>query len=228
VRPGADLSGYKLVLASALHVLPDALAEQLTAFVEAGGVLLADARTGVKDETNLAHPRTLPGLLSPALGIAIEEYESLGAVEYAVQAQGPLDGAFTATQYADWAIPDGAEVVAGYGTWPVEDFAAVTRNAHGAGHGWYVGTVMQEESFYDRLVAALLEDAGVSAVVDPPDGVEVSVREGEGRRLLFVINHTEGTRTVPVPEGKRELLAGVDTGVTLELEPYGVAVIRLN
>jgi beta-galactosidase len=227
VRPGADVSGYRLVLAPALHVLPDDLAAQLVAFVESGGVLLADARTGVKDETNLAHARTLPGLLTPALGIEIAEYESLGAVEYAVQGKDPLAGTFTATSYADWAAPKGADVIVGYETWPVKDFAAVTRHSHGEGHGWYVGTVMKEEAFYDRLVGALLADAGVDAVVDPPEGVEVSVRQGEGRSLLFVINHTEETQTVSVPAGKERLLEGGTTGETLDLEAYGVAVIRL-
>jgi beta-galactosidase len=64
-------------------------------------------------------------------------------------------------------------------------------------------------------------------VVDPPEGVEVSVRQGEGRSLLFVINHTEGTQTVSVPAGKGRLLEGGTTGETLDLEAYGVAVIRL-
>jgi beta-galactosidase len=228
VRPGADLSGYALVLAPALHVLPDQLAHQLVAFVEGGGVLLADARTGVKDETNLAHARTLPGLLTPALGIEIEEYESLGEVEYVVGGTDPVGGAFTATQYSDWATAKGAEVVAAYDTWPVKGLAAVTRNAHGKGRGWYVGTVMKEDTFYDRLVAALVADAGVTAVLDPPEGVEVSVREGEGRELLFVINHTEQGQAVPVPPGKPRLLVGGETGQVLELEPYGVAVVRLK
>ena len=67
----------------------------------------------------------------------------------------------------------------------------------------------------------------MSAVVDPPDGVEVSVREGEDRKVLFVINHTEQTQTVPVPAGKKDLLAGGTTGESLELGPYGVAVIQL-
>jgi beta-galactosidase len=110
----------------------------------------------------------------------------------------------------------------------VEGFAAVTRHDHGSGHGWYVGTVMKEEAFYDRLVAALLDEAGVRAVVDPADGVEVSVREGAGRELLFVINHTEEPRTVSVPPGHDRPLGDGATGDTLDLEPYGVAVIRLK
>jgi len=227
VPPGADLSGYKLVLAPELHVLPDVVARKLVSFVEKGGVLLADTRTGVKDETNLVHPRTLPGLLSPALGIAIEEYEALAAVEYKLAGRAPLAGDFTAVRYADWITPTGAQVVAGYAEWPVKEYAAVTRHAYGKGRGWYVGTVVKEAGFYDQLVKALLDDAGIKAVLAPPEGVEVGVREGGGRTLLFILNHTTAPKTVPVPAGKRELLTQQATTETLELGILGVAVLEM-
>ena len=72
---------------------------------------------GVKDGTNVAHARTLPGLLAPALGIEIEEYEALAAVEYALVANAPLEGRFTATRYADWIVPKGSQVVAAFADW---------------------------------------------------------------------------------------------------------------
>jgi beta-galactosidase len=197
------------------------------AFVQAGGVLLADLRTGVKDETNLVHARTLPGLLAPALGIEIDEYEALAAVEYPTRVRAPLGSAFTATRYADWITPKGAEVVASYAAWPVEEYAAVTRHAFGKGRGWYVGTVAKERSFYDELVKALLADAGVRPLLEPPEGVEVSAREGGGRRLLFLINHTATPKTVRVPPGKRELLTGGLTADTLDLGSLGVAVLEM-
>jgi beta-galactosidase len=227
VPPSADLSGYKLVLTPELFVLPDAVAKRLVSFVEGGGVLLADTRTGVKDETNLAYPRTLPGLLAPALGIEIEEYEALAAVEYPMVSHAPLTGALTATRYADWITPKGAEVVAGYSDWPVKEYAAVTRHAFGKGRGWYVGTVVKEEGFYDQLVRALLNDAGIKPVVEPPEGVEVGVREGSGKKLLFILNHTTTPKTVHVPAGKRELLTGHATGDTLDLGILGVAVLEM-
>jgi beta-galactosidase len=227
VPPGADLSGYKLVLAPELFVLPDAVAKKLVSFVEGGGVLLADTRFGVKDETNLVHPRTLPGLLAPALGIAIEEYEALAAVEYPIVARAPLAGDFTAVRYADWITPNGAQIVAGYADWPMKEYAAVTRHAFGKGRGWYVGTVAKQESFYDQLVKALLGDAGIEPVLEPPEGVEVAVREGGGRRLLFILNHTTTPKTVRVPAGKRELLTQQSTGDTLELGILGVAVLEM-
>jgi beta-galactosidase len=227
VPPGADLAGYKLVVAPELHVLPDATARKLVAFLEGGGVLLADLRTGVKDETNLVHPRTLPGLLAPALGIEIDEYEALAAVEYPLAARPPLAGRFTAVRYADWITPKGAEVVAGYSDWPVKDYAAVTRHAFGKGRGWYVGTVVKEQGFYDQLAKRLLDDSGIKPLLAPPEGVEVAVRDGGGRRLLFVLNHTTAAKTVRVPPGKRELLTGSTTSATLELGSLGVAILEL-
>jgi beta-galactosidase len=227
VPPGADLSPYKLVLAPELFVLPDGVARKLVSFVEGGGVLLTDLRTGVKDETSLVHPRTLPGLLAPALGIEIAEYEALAAVEYRMAAQAPLAGSFTASRYADWITPKGAEVVASYADWPVREYAAVTRNAFGKGRGWYVGTVVKETPFYDRLVKALLDDAGIRPVLEPPGGVEVAVREGAGKKLLFLLNHTTTPKTVRVPAGKRELLTGQTTSDTLDLGILGVAVLEM-
>lgn len=228
VRPDADLGSYRLVLAPHLYVLPDAEARRLDDFVRRGGVLLADCRTAVKDGTGLCHERTLPGLLSEAMGIAIEEYEALpDDIRYTVLASAPLPPRSPARQFADWVVPRGAEKVAWYEDRHMEEYAALTRNRHGAGWAYYLGTIVGEDAFYDALVAELVARAGVEVPLAPPKGVEASVREGEGRKLLFLLNHTEEAVTVPTPEGKRELLGGAVTGPATELEPYGVAVISL-
>ncbi len=238
VRPTEDLRRYRLVLAPELHVLPDQVARRLIAYVEAGGVLLADCRTGVKDDTGLCHARTLPGLLSEMLGITIEDYEAVPeGVEFRLDWRPAEEGQagslphaanqFTATQYVDWVTPQGAEVLAGYDEWYLRPFAAVTRHRFCGGTAYYVGTVVREPEFYDALIALLLESAGVKPLVQPPPGVEVSIRSGHGKRLLFLVNHTESAQTVKVPAGGTDLLTGEQTGETLTLPVYGVAVIKL-
>ena len=67
----------------------------------------------------------------------------------------------------------------------------------------------------------------VKSAITPPAGVEVSRRQGPKADLLFLINHTEEPRTVPVPAGKTELLSGKKTKRELHLERFGVAVIKL-
>ncbi|MCY3020583.1 MAG: beta-galactosidase trimerization domain-containing protein, partial [Planctomycetota bacterium] len=229
IRPGQDLAGYRVVFAPDLYILPDALARQLNAFVQAGGVLLADCRTGVKDANNLCIERTLPGLLSESLGITIEEYEAIPKDDsYTVTGREGLEGRFTAVSYADWATARQAEVLAGYEDWHMNKFAAATRNRCGKGRGYYVGTVIKEDAFYDALIADVLKSARIKPVVAPPPGVEASVREGKGRRLLFLINHTEQPQTVAVPAGSRELITGKTTGAEIELGIFGVAVVKLR
>lgn len=228
VRPTQDLSSYRLVLAPDLYVLPDSLAERLTVYVQEGGVLLTDCRTGVKDENNLAHPRTLPGMLSEPLGIIIEEYETLPeGVEFRLT--GPLaqQRYFTAHQYADWLTPHGAEALAGYESWYLESYAALTRHQYGEGTAYYLGTVVKEPEFYDALIVELLARAGVTPLVKPPVGVEVSVRSGGGKTLLFLVNHTEQELAVQVPVGGTELISGQEVAGTVTLGVYGVAVIRV-
>ena len=229
VRPTEDLSQYRLVLAPALNVVPDAVAERLVEYVRQGGVLMADCRFGVKDETNLCHARTLPGLLSEALGITIEEYEAMDAeMQYRVLGREALEGEYTAVRYVDWLTPQGAEPLASYQQWHLRHCAAVTRHGFGRGRGYYVGAVMQEEDFYDRLIGELLSAAKVEPVLRPPTGVEVSVREGNDKRLLFILNHTEEKQTVAVPAGRPEMVTGGTTGDTVELDAYGVAVVKLE
>ena len=229
LRPSDDLSPYRVVIAPHLYVLPDAVADALAGFVRGGGVLLTDCRTGVKDATGLCHDRTLPGRLSRALGIAIEEYEAFAPeIEYGVTGRGAVEGDFTAIHYADWLTPRGAEVLAGYTPWHMKDFAAATRHRFGKGWGYYVGAIVKEPAFYDQVVAAALASAGVRPILSPPPGVEVSVRQGRGRKLLFVVNHTEAVQALPVPKGKRELLSGRTTTAMLELGPYDVAVVKLK
>lgn len=234
VKPGDDLSQYDLVFAPHLHVLADDNAKILADYIQNGGVLLTDCRTGVKDETNLAYARTLPGLLSEPLGIQIEEYESLRLgisddreTTYLLKGEKPFTGQLTAVKYADWIIPKSAKVLVKYDEPHLRDFAAVTRNKHGIGIGWYVGTIVRDESFYDQLIGQLLIDAKVKPLVSPPAGVEVAMRADDEHELMFVINHTDQDRQVNVPGDLHEVLTNSTASDELQLKAFGVAVLKI-
>jgi len=229
ISRGSDLSKYKIVLAPCMFILPDETAAEIDQFIENGGIFLADCRTAVKDENNLAHDRTLPGILSPALGIEIEEYESLNDSEYHLTGENGFTGNFTAVKYTDWIIPKSAQVLAGYSNpWHMVNFAALTKNNYGHGQAWYVGTVVKEDGFYDQLIQQIIGAAGLELIIKSlPIGVETSLRQGSQNSLLFVINHTEQNQTVLIPAGKLELLSGKKMKDTIELERYGIAIIKL-
>src|ERR1700679_2813487 len=54
VEPTADLSKYKIVVAPSPHVVGPAILQSLETFVSNGGVLILSARSGFKNEDNLA------------------------------------------------------------------------------------------------------------------------------------------------------------------------------
>lgn len=222
----ADFSAYKVIIAPHLYVLSAANAKRLEAFVRAGGVLVTDVRTGVKDETGLIPMETPPCALRTVLGFEIPEYESIAA-DYPLVGEGALAGSFTATGFADWIVPQEAQVLARHGARHCHTHAAVTVNALDAGAAYHVGAVVKEEAFYTRLLQLVLARAGVGTGVQPPDGVEACVREGAGRRILFLVNHTEAEQTVQIPAGGTRLADGSRTSATVVVAPFGVEMIRL-
>ena len=147
--------------------------------------------------------------------------------DYKIVGSDRLPGSFTATQYCDWIMTKSAESLANFDEWHLKSFAAVTRNQYGKGIGWYVGAVIKEDDFYDLLISQLLADAGIKPLINPSEGIEVSLRQGKQHKLLFIINHTEEKKTVQVPSGKLDLLNQKKTKDTIELDIYGVAVIKL-
>jgi beta-galactosidase len=137
-----------------------------------------------------------------------------------------LGETYTALSYADWIKPQTAKVMATYDQPELKDFAAVTRNQFGKGVAWYVGTIVGEPRFYDELMSAILNDARIKRIPEPPEGVEVGTRENAEYELLFFINHTERAKVLDFPGEGQELLTNKPAGKSIQLEPFGVSVIK--
>ena len=220
-----DFSRYKLVAASHLYVLPDAAAVRLNEFVKAGGVLLADCRTGVKDATGLCRPRTLPGLLAESLGIEIEEYESLeDSFTYGVRSTGEKQ-TYTASLYSDWVLCRKAEPLYRYATPHVSRFAVLTRNNYGGGKAFYLGTIIREDAFYDELAATLLEAAHLPVPQMAPYGIEVRTRCTREHCYTFYLNHLNREVEVGLNEGL-DILTDRPVGGTMLLSPLEAVIVE--
>ena len=229
VAPTADLSAYKLVVAPALYVVSDAAAENLTEFVEKGGVLLVTPRTGVKDEANAVVDAPLPGLLAELCGVEVEEYDSLPAdghnlLEFAVpvpESAGPV----YATTWCDVLKPQGATVVARY----TQDYYAgkptITLHQSGQGQVIYVGTT-GDMDLYATLASWLLRLAGVQPVLDAPQEVEATERWQGNDRLLFLLNHTGQAQELELDRHYVDLLSGSSVAGKVAIKPREVLVLR--
>jgi beta-galactosidase len=221
----APLSGYKLVVAPSLNVIPEELAKHLLEYVSNGGHLVLGPRSGMKDQFNALLKQRQPGFLVDALGGRVEQY-------YALEKDFPVSGSWGEGQVSVWGeqlksfAPD-SEVLLKYGKsngWLDDQPAAIT-HAFGKGQITYIGAVLD-----DKLMAAaaqsMVQHSGVTPIFGPvPDGVEVSRRiAGDGREVFVLINFAQEARTVSLPRPMRLLLAG-RVGETVELPQYGVEIL---
>ncbi|MDB5625693.1 MAG: beta-galactosidase protein [Tardiphaga sp.] len=110
-----------------------------------------------------------------------------------------------------------------------EGEAAITLRRFGRGQIVYLGTYLTPD-LIDALFAGPLAVAGVEPLLPAcPTGVELTLREAEGRRLLFAINCLADAVTVAgVPHGTELLESRSVTNGTITLGPYGCAVVKLE
>jgi len=224
ISPYAPLSGYKLVVAPNLNVMPEALAKHLLDYVRGGGHLVLGPRSGMKDEYNGLLTQRQPGFLAEALGSRVEQY-------YALEKNVPVSGAWGSGEATVWAeqlkaVASNDDVLLRYGTsngW-LDGQPAVLTHAYGKGHITYIGAMLD-----DKLMASAAEwmtkQSNVTAAFGPvPDGIEVNRRSGEGKQVFVLLNFAPEKRKIALPRPMKSVLDGTQTQ-EIELGRYGVAVL---
>lgn len=226
VHPSAPLEQYKLVIAPALNVLPEATAQHLLDFVRSGGHLVIGTRSGMKDQNNALLPSRQPGAaLSAMLGGDVVEF-------YALEKNVPVSGTVADGEAVNWAemlesTDPATEVLLRYGKsngWLDSKPAVISRRV-GTGRITYLGGQFNKAVMAD-LAKWMVAESGVKPVLaDAPSGIEVCRRVGNGRQVLIVINHTAQPQTIVLPGAMRELLRDAPASTTLHLDAGDVGVL---
>lgn len=220
--PGADLSGYRAVLAPSLYLLTDNDADSLTRYVHQGGHLAVGCFSGVVDEYDRVRLGGHPGALREVLGLVVDEYLPLRPNDVAV-----LEDATQVREWAERVEPRGCTTVLSFADTaeggPARGGPAVTRHAIGSGTAWYTAARLPVPALRE-LLRALCAEAGAVPTATAPAGVEAIRRTGADHAYLFLINHTQQTARVPVTGsglGDAEIADGQAV-----VPPGGVVVVR--
>lgn len=225
INPYDKLEQYRLVVAPDLNVLPEDLAQHLREYVRNGGNLVLGPRSGMKDQFNALLPQRQPGYLVDTLGGRVQQY-------YALEKDLPISGDWGSGEASVWAEQMQAsaldsKTLMNYGKsngW-LDGQPAVLTRPYGKGSITYIGAVLD-----DRLMAAaaewMLRKSGVVPVLGPvPDGIEVCRRIGAIGTVFVLINFDPNPQHVPLPHAMRSLLADGGSISSVDLPPYGVAVL---
>lgn len=219
--PGQDLSKYRLVIAPAQYLLSTADAENLTTYVANGGTLLVSFFSAIVDEYDAVHEGGFVAPLREALGLTVEEFLPLREGEsHGLDWDGNDDVVIDVWQES--IALAGADVVANFVSGPGEGEPAITRNVHGAGTSWYVGTRLNAAGM-KALFHEVYADAGITAS-SHPEGLEVVTRRSPDAVYRVAINHR--AEDVAIPATGVELLSGSRIDGFFTIPAGGVAVIH--
>jgi beta-galactosidase len=227
ISPTADLSGYDLVIAPALHVLAGELTAHLQEYVRAGGALVVTPRTGVKDDANVVVNQPLPGLLADVCGVIVAEYDALTHETPQALAfdTGPLAGQTLPVQtWCDILEPRGAQVLAHYVNDYYAEEPAITSNLFGKGQAIYLGA-FGDADFYEKLFGWLLQEMGITPPLQTPTGVQVSQRWQGEQAIWFVLNFSGEPQQVNLPGSYHSLLDDTIVSGATQLPTNGVLVL---
>lgn len=220
---------YPLVVAPTMHLLSEEMADRLVKYVQGGGHLVLGPRSGFKNEINALLQSRQPGpKLAQLLGMHIEDLYSL--IE-PVKLSGPL-GEGVAELWSEQITLDAKDVeillsFGKYNGWIDGLPAAVSRKV-GSGRATYLSTCLQEP-LMDAFTGWILKHAGISSIFPAlPAPVECCQRIGTRGAVWVLINYSEEAQSVKLAASQYNVLTDKPTGLTLTLEPRGVAVLAEN
>lgn len=226
-RPSEDLSRYKLVIAPSLHLLAAGETDLLKLYVQNGGTLVATCNTGLVDEFHMAPSTGFPLFMTDLFGMEVVEFDPLppDADNY-MNSKGDfhISHLHPVRVWADVIEPRECQILATY----AKDFyagrPAMTLNSFGLGRAIYLGT-LSHQAFYFDLVDWLRNLCGVHPLLKVPAGVEVGLREKDGERIYFLLNHAPTPIRINLLKPMHDFLTGSTISGAYDLPPHGVLVL---
>ena len=227
VRPTDDLSQYKIVFAPSLHVLSPAEADRLKLYVQNGGTLVGTFNTALVNENHIVPDTGFPGELTDLFGLEVLEFDPIPPGEenhLTFKGAFPTSHLHPAKLWCDIIEPKGCQILAVY----AKDFyagkPAVTMNNFGLGKAIYIGT-QSHQHFYHDLAGWLRQMCNLHPLLKVPENVEVSMRQKEGTRVYFLLNHQNSPVRVQFYKPMHDFLTGNTFSGNYDLPPHGVLVL---
>ncbi len=186
---------YKMILVPALYAVPDVVLRKLNRYVEEGGTLVATFKSAFADENVKVSHEVQPRILSDCLGMHYHQFTIPKNVK--LSGESTEDGvAHEATVFMELLVPDTAQTLVTYDHYNWKEYAAVTRNAFGQGHAYYIGC-MTDEKLLTRILEMALQEAGVP--VSEGSGFPVIIRRGTNdlkKTVFFYLNYSSTIQEV--------------------------------
>jgi len=226
-RPNEDISQYKIVFAPSLHLLAPAEADRLKLYVQNGGILISTFNTGLVDQHHIAPDTGFPNDMTDLFGLEVLEFDPIPPGEenhLTFKGAFPTSHLHPARLWCDIIEPKGCQVLAVYSKGFYASRPALTMNSFGLGKAIYIAT-MSHQHFYNDLVGWLRQMCDLHPLLKVPENVEVSMRQKEGTRVYFLLNHQNSPVRIQFYKPMHDFLTGNTFSGNYDLPPHGVLVL---
>ena len=221
VRATDNLSSYAVVVAPLLYLLRPGVESNLEGFVASGGSLIVTFFSGIVDEHDRVTLGGYPGKLRRLLGIWVEEFDPfITAMSNEVEiSEGSMEGSYECSMWGEVVHLETATSLANFKYDYYANNPAITVNTFGRGRAYYMATQLGEELMH-KMMEFICEEARVHPLLDVPKGIELTSRiRQDGRRILFLLNHTDDAVEISLAPNSRfkELLTGNHVGSSVSV-----------
>jgi beta-galactosidase len=226
-RPTEDLSQYKIVFAPSLHLLSAGEADRLKLYVQNGGTLVGTFNTGLVNAHCIVPDTGYPNDMTDMFGLEVLEFDPIPPGEenhLTFKGAFPTSHLHPARLWCDIIEPKGCQILATYAKDFYAGHPAVTMNNFGLGKAIYIGT-MSHQHFYNDLVSWLRQMCGLQPLLKVPENIEVSMRQKEGTRVFFLLNHQNSPVRIQFYKPMHDFLTGNTFSGNYDLPPHGVLVL---
>lgn len=221
-----QLSQYEVLFYPHAVILTKERMELLEAYVEQGGKLVMGCRTGYKDTNGKCVMSLLPGLAAKVTGTDIPEYSLVAPDDGKIMVDwdGTLIEAAVFNDLLE-AVGENAKVVGRYASSYYKGTPALVKNTYGKGEAYYFGG-----AFAPDTVKAFLEKLQViepwKGMIELPETCEIAVREKDGTKYFFLLNYKPEAAAVELKEEFMDMLTGTTVSGSIEIEGYGVKILK--
>jgi len=228
----ARFENYDLVVIPALYIASDELLNKISKYVENGGHVIMQFKSGFCDENSMVRPMLAPGPLRKACGFYYQEFtnfKELGLKD------NPFKVSEASNKVYDWGeylISETANALAYYDNPNFVKYPAITINNFGKGTLLYEGTSVSDE-IQEKLILQEMERAGIKTVDQDlhwPLITKSGVNDA-GKKVHYYYNYTSQKSNLVYPhKAGNELITGkaVTLGASLEIGPWDVLIVEEN
>lgn len=228
----ARLEDYKLVIIPALYIASDEVLQKINTYVEKGGHVIMQFKSGFCDENSMVRPVLAPGPLRKACGFYYQEFSNIKELTLKDNPFKVDDATNKVTDWAEFLIPETAKALAYYDHPYFGKYPAITINNFGKGTLLYEGTAVSD-AIQEKILLEGLDRAGIKTVdqnLHWPLVTKCGVNDA-GKKVHYYYNYSsQKSSLIYQHKAGTELIAGktVASETSLEIGPWDVLIVEEN